>query len=198
MLKKLYLYIIIFLSANLVVSQNNYDGKKGYIVHLKVIGKDTLPHIYLREVIIIPPRKFKNKKQARRYWKLVYNLKKVIPYAKLANAKLTEINNHLPTLQTEKERKLYIKQAEKMLKNEFEDELKKLTISQGRLLIKLVDRETGETTYQLVKELKGSFSAFLWQSLARLFGSNLKSEYDVEGEDKMIEEIIILIENGQL
>ncbi|MFK5968672.1 MAG: DUF4294 domain-containing protein, partial [Candidatus Marithrix sp.] len=87
---------------------------------------------------------------------------------------------------------------EKELKKEFEDELKNLTMTQGKLLIKLVDRETGKTTYELVKQLRGSLSAFFWQSLAKLFGSNLKTEYDAAGEDKLIEDILIRIDNGQI
>ena len=87
---------------------------------------------------------------------------------------------------------------EKELRDQFEDELIHLTISQGKILIKLVDRETGNTTYQVIQELKGGFSAFLWQGVARLFGSNLKSEYDADEEDKMIEDIIVRIENGLL
>ena len=97
-----------------------------------------------------------------------------------------------------KKRKEFINEAEKELRNQFEDELKGLTITQGRILIKLIDRETGETSYELVKELKGSFSAVLWQTVARIFGSNLKSEFDPEGEDKLINEIVMLIEAGQL
>ena len=84
----------------------------------------------------------------------------------------------------------------KKLQSEFEGELKKLTIKQGIILVKLIDRETGNTSYELVKQLRGSFSAFLWQSLARLFGSNLKLEYDPYGEDKLIEEIVVMIEQG--
>jgi hypothetical protein len=76
--------------------------------------------------------------------------------------------------------------------------LRKLTFTQGRILIKLIDRETGHTTYEIVKELKGSLSAFFWQSVARIFGSNLKMEYDAKGDDRMIEDIVIRIENGML
>ncbi len=78
----------------------------------------------------------------------------------------------------------------------FAPELKRLTIIQGRILIKLIDRETGNTTYELIKKLRGSFSAFMWQSIARLLGDNLKAEYNAKEDDKMIEDIIIRIENG--
>ena len=90
----------------------------------------------------------------------------------------------------------YIKESEKKLFDEFEKPLKHLTITQGRILIKLIDRETGNTSYQLIKTLKGNFSAFLWQGIARLFGSSLKSEYDAEGDDKAIEAIVNAIDAG--
>jgi len=108
------------------------------------------------------------------------------------------MNEHFVTLTTDKERKKYVKQVEKEMRAEFEKDLRSLTISQGRLLIKLVYRETGATSYALVKELKGSLSAIFWQAIARIFGSNLKSEYDAEGEDRLIEQLIILIDNGQI
>ena len=85
-----------------------------------------------------------------------------------------------------------------MLQDQFGDELKKLSVNQGRLLLKLVDRETGNTSYEIVKELRGTFSAFFWQSLALLFGSSMKSKYDPAGDDKLIEQIIVQIDNGQI
>ena len=81
---------------------------------------------------------------------------------------------------------------------EFEEELRSLTITQGRLLIKLIDRETGHTSFELVRELRGSFPAFFWQTIARLFGSNLKTKFDPAGEDELIDQIILLIESGQI
>jgi hypothetical protein len=101
-------------------------------------------------------------------------------------------------LETEKARKRYIKTVEKELKEEFKDDIKGMTINQGRLLLKLIDRETGNTSYYLLEELKGSFSAFFWQTVARVFGHNLKSEYDPNGRDWMIERIVVLIEHNQI
>ena len=102
------------------------------------------------------------------------------------------------SLKTEREQRQYIKQVEAEIMDKYEDDLKGLNITQGRILLKLIDRETGETSYELLKELKGSFSAVFWQTLARIFGNNLKSEFDPEGEDKLLNEIMILMENGQL
>ena len=121
-----------------------------------------------------------------------------MPYARLAHRKLIEIELAVAEIDNEREKRRFINQKDKELKAEFEGELREFTISEGFLLIKLIDRETGDTSFKLIKELKGSFTAFMWQSIARLFGSNLKAEYDSVGEDKLIEEIIIRIDNGQL
>jgi len=175
-----------------------HKNDANYVLYGVIIDGDTLLLSSIDEVYIFPLRKFNSAKDLRRYRRLIRNVKKAYPYAKLAKKKLDEIEANFMKLKTEKARKDYIKQVEKEIKYEYEDELKKLTITQGRILIKLIDRETGETSYELVKELRGSFSAFFWQALARLFGSNLKSEFDAQGEDKLINEIVILIENGQL
>lgn len=187
--------LAILLSFNYSFAQ---DKTKGHLVRTKVVNGDTIPFIAIREVVVFPPKEFKNQRDLKRYRKLVRNIKRVYPYAKLGNIRLIEINNYMTTLETEQEQKKYIKAAEKELLGEFEEELKALTFSQGKLLIKLIDRETGETSYELVKELRGSFSAFMYQSIARIFGANLKKGYDPEGEDKLIEEIILRYENGQL
>jgi hypothetical protein len=159
---------------------------------------ETIPHRTIEEVIVFPERKFKSRRQARKYSRLIENVKKVYPYAKLAKYKLIEMNDYLLTLPTEKEQKRYIQSVEAELREEFEDDLRKLTLTQGRLLIKLINRETGDTTYFLIKELKGTFSAFFWQAIARIFRSNLKTEFDSTGEDRIINQIIIMIEAGSL
>ena len=157
---------------------------------------DTLVLMNLEPVRVFSSRTFKNKKEEREYGRLKRYVVKVYPYAKIAGEMLQEFDDTLKTFKTEFKRKAYMKEAEKRLQAEFEGELKKLTIKQGIILVKLIDRETGTTSYELVKQLRGSFSAFLWQSLARLFGSNLKLEYDPYGEDKLIEEIVVMIEQG--
>ncbi len=159
---------------------------------------DTILHSTINEVVVYPVPQFTSRRDLRRYHRLVHNLKVVHPYAVLAAAKLDEMNEAFTQLTNERERNQFIKQVEKELMEEFSDELKSLTITQGRLLIKLIDRETGNTSYELVRELRGSFSAFFWQTVARLFGSNLKTTFDAEGEDKLIDQIVVLIENGQI
>ncbi len=169
----------------------------GYL-QATVIDGDTILHTSIQEIMIFPEWQFNSRRDLRRYERLIYNLKVVYPYAVLASQKLEEMNRVFVTLETEREQKAYIKRVEQELLDEFEDDLKKLTITQGRLLIKLIDRETGNTSYHLLRELRGAFSAFFWQGMARLFGSNLKTQFDAEGEDKLIDQLIQLIEIGQI
>ena len=180
---------------SLIYSQNLENINILRIVELN--GRQ-LPYKQLQPVAIYGKKVFKNDRQRRRYDKLVRDVKKAYPYAKLAGALLNKYEQELIGIEDEKLRKKYFKKAEKELKDQFEGELKNLTITQGRILIKLIDRETGDTSYDLVKQLRGNFSAFMWQSLARLFGSDLKSNYDAQGSEKEIEEIIWMIESGHL
>lgn len=166
------------------------------IMRATVYNGDTIPYGTLPTVVCYVPRVFKNKKDAAKWDRLKYNVKRVYPYAILAAAKLKEYDQLLAKIPNENDRKRYMKIAEKQLKDEFGEELKKLTITQGRILIKLIDRQTGKTTYDIVKDMRGSFSAFMWQSVASIFNSSLKDDYDAQGEDKAIEEAIRLIENG--
>lgn len=161
-----------------------------------VVENDTMPVYMLNDVSIVQKIQFKNERQKHQYSKLVRDVKKTLPYARLCRERVDDMAYRLTLIKNEKEKELYLKTAERELFEEFEKPLRKLTFNQGRLLIKLVDRETGDTTFDLIKELKGSFSAFVWQSVARVFGSNLKSEYNADGEDSKIESIIYLIDHG--
>lgn len=184
-----------YIPTDTIKNQIKIDG---HLVQGLVENGDTLLHVPLRSITILPPYKFKSKRHKRRYTRLVLYVKKVYPYSQIVSKQLNEINKDLDKYKTKREKELYIKLKEKQLKKQFEGKLRKLTYTQGRILIKLIDRETGYTTYELVKQLKGSLNAFFWQSIARLFGSNLKMEYDAKGDDRMIEDIVVRIENGQL
>nr|WP_319401503.1 DUF4294 domain-containing protein [uncultured Carboxylicivirga sp.] len=198
-LVKLTLFLIILIGTSTDISAQIDTLKvKDIIFDSQIIDDDTIPHINLKEIPVIPPFKFKNKRQKRRYSKLVRNVKVTLPYARKASATINDINANLSEITVQKERKKYLKKREKELFEEFETPLKRLTFSQGKLLIKLINRETGDTTYQLIKEYKGGVSAVFWQGIARLFGSNLKSEFDKDGDDVMIEHIIMLIDNGMI
>lgn len=190
-IKQLILLTTMFVGALQSVAQH----KPTYIMQYIVEGNDTILIDSLPEVIVMPRRTFASKKEYREFYRLVYNLKKVYPYAQTAKRKLSDINKRYVEL-PKKQRKAYLKQFEKELFAEFEAPLRKLTRSQGRMLIKLINRETGETSYEIVKELKGGFKAFMWQSVARLFGSNLKSTYDKYGDDKVLEELVQMYESG--
>ena len=177
-------------------STDKHQGK--YIMKSTVIDGDTVLTAEIPEVNIYPEDMYRNRWEQWRYNRLVRNVKAAYPYAKLAGMKLIELDNELVKIQNEKKRKELIKETEQTIRSEFEEDVKKLTITQGRILIKLIDRETGNTTYHVLQNLKGNVSAVFWQAIARIFGSNLKSEYDPYGEDELIEMIIFLIETGQL
>jgi hypothetical protein len=197
-MKRIFIILPIFaLFLNLAAQSTNEDG-------IRIIGRNNTYDVgilngdtvcVLQAVYCFP---YKNKKEYEKYWKLVRNIKKVYPYAKLANYRLKQLNDNLSQISTERGRKAYVKVVEEQMKAEFKEDLMKLTISQGRILIKLIDRETGNTSYQLVKELRGTFTAFFWQGIARIFGNNLKDKYDANGDDKMIEDIIKRIDRGQI
>ena len=161
-------------------------------------GRDTVPIIHLQEIYIYPEIKFKNEKEKRRYNKLVRDVKQVLPYAKLVYETLIETYEYIETLPDEKSKQEHLKRMEKELFKEYKPELKKLTFSQGKLLIKLIDRECNQSSYNLLKAFLGSFRASFWNLFAGMFGASLKTEYDPEGKDFMLERIVILVENGLL
>jgi hypothetical protein len=163
-----------------------------------IVNGDTMALVNLNEVVVVGDRVFKSYDDAMRYYMLKRDVKIVYPYAILAQATFDQCQETLKTMASESDKKHYVKTVEKQLMKQYSDELKGLTMRQGKLLIKLIDRETGNTSYDMVKELKGSFTAFLWQTVACIFGNNLKSTYDAEGEDKDIESIIGLIEVGAI
>lgn len=163
-----------------------------------VIDGDTIPLIGLRQVEVVSLSIPKTKKGKRQLTKLVKNIKKVYPYAKLAGFQLSKYEDMLLAAESDKERRKIMKIAEQEIKEEYGEDLKGLTFSQGKILIKLLDRETGESSYELVTELRGKFTAFWYQAFARLWGYNLKVKYDPEGEDKQIETVVRMIERGQI
>lgn len=171
---------------------------KQYYLKPEIMDGDTVPHILLNEVTIIPPWNFTSRREYNQYQRLVRNIKATLPYARIAAERLAQMNAEMARIKDDRDRRRYLRDAEKQLFAEFEQPLRRLSFTQGRLLIKLIDRETGDTSYNLIREYKGGVSAFFWQGIARLFGANLKDEYDAETNDKMIEHIISLIDMGVL
>lgn len=157
---------------------------------------DSIFHIDLPEILVYPQRQDMSRRTLRQYTLLEMRVLKVYPMAKVAALKLKEYNNVYLSFKSERERKEYVKKIEKDLFTEFEPQIRTMSISQGRILIKLIDRETGQSSFEIIKEFKGGFSAFFWQSVARIFGHNLKSEYDAANEDRMIEYIVNEIDLG--
>jgi len=191
---------IVFIGCSAINAQvaDTINGKPYYVLEGTVNNGDTIGNIKMKEVVVFPDLKFDSKRERRKYRKLVRDLKKVYPYAIKARNQLIEMEWEFRKLETEKEKRKYIKKVEKQLKEDFKDDLKKLTITQGRLLLKLIDRETGRTSFTLLKEIKGGFSAVFWQTLARVFGHNLKADYEPHGDDRLIERIVVLIEHNQI
>jgi len=170
--------------------------ESGFKNRAEVVNGDTIPVVDLNTVNIYTVFEFKTPKQREQWTRTKYNVKKVYPYAILAAAKLQEYDVALRKIEDERLRKAFLKVCEKDLRNEFEDEIKDLTVSQGKVLMKLIDRETGKTTYDVVKQLRGSFQAAMWQTIATIFGHNMKSEYDAGVEDILIERAVKLVEAG--
>ncbi|MCL2131695.1 MAG: DUF4294 domain-containing protein [Lentimicrobiaceae bacterium] len=186
---------IILIALAIVLITKGFAQDKIYVLPVCIEGTDTIPYIVLPVYIHVGA---KNKREAERFSRLLYNVRKVYPYARFSAEKLQEYDDMLAKIPNVDERKKVMKEAEKQLRKQFQKDIENLTFSQGIILLKLVDRETGKTTYKIVDELRGSLRAFFYQSIARLFGMNLKSQYDPKGKDKDIERIVRMIELGEL
>lgn len=164
-----------------------------------ILDGDTVPYYNLREVAVVESFSLLTKEEIRKNQKLIRNVRKMMPYAKTAKARLDKLEKEAAGL-SPKQRKAMMKTTEKEIMDEFSEELKRFTFSQGKVLLKLVDRETGSTSYVLVNELRGKMRASFYQTFARIFGYNLKAHYDPKNnkEDELIERIVRSIELGRL
>lgn len=168
-------------------------------VNLGIIQNgDTVVFKNIKEVIVFPEREFKNKRDYRRYSRYVQKVKKVYPLAVEARELLKEYQPKYEALKDRRDQRKLMKKLEKELLDKHKDELKKWSISDGRILLKLINRETERTPYSLIQDFRGGFSAVFWQGIAKLFKNDLKAGYDPDDEDKMLEEIVTLIELGYL
>lgn len=157
-----------------------------------------MPEVEIKEVTVFGRPTIERKSQFRRYERLVANIKKVYPYALIVRKKLAQVNEEMRNFTNERDRRNYMKDVEKDVFKEYEDDIREMTITQGRLLLKLIDRETQNTSYDLIRDYRGKLSAAFWQGVARIFGTNLKEKYDAFGEDVLIELIIQDIDAGLL
>jgi hypothetical protein len=195
----LFLYVAV-VSGQKDTSKLSRDTLQGKSYILQEVNRNgvTLPEVPIKEVTIYAHPQFPKKSDFRKYERLVSNLKKVYPYAVIVRNRLMKVNEDMMNMKTEKERKDYIKSVEKDVFRDYEGDMREMTITQGRLLIKLIDRETQNTSYVLIKDYRGKFAAAFWQGIARIFGTNLKEVYDPYGEDSLIESIIQEIDAGRL
>ncbi|MGB0366379.1 MAG: DUF4294 domain-containing protein [Flavobacteriaceae bacterium] len=187
-MKKNLFFLFFLLLLSTAYAQQTEEGT------LLLIEGDSIPQygITLKEVVVFQPLRFKTREELKRYILLRRRVFRVYPYAKLAADRLTVLNDRLNEIESRRGRKKYLKRLEKFIYEEFEEELKKLSKSQGRILIKLVHRQTGSTTFDLVKELRTGWKAFVYQTTASLFSLSLKDQYNPEEvlEDYLIEDIL--------
>jgi hypothetical protein len=158
----------------------------------------TYPLVELNEITVYGKMPRGVRFNYRRHARLVYNVRRVYPYALLVRNEVGRVNRLLETMPNKKDQNNFLQQYEKDIFKEYEDDMKKLTFSQGKILIKLIERETQNTSFDLIRQYRGKFSATFWQSIARIFGADLKADYDPAGEDYLIEQVIIEIEAGRL
>ena len=198
--KTLFTIMLLFLALHTAVAQRKISTNEGekYVVGVSEYKGEMIAHITLPTYYAYAPLIFKNNKQQVYYNRLVRDVKKTIPLAVEIRNIIYETEAHLKTLPDKKAQKRYIDNKEKELKEIYTPKMKRLTLRQGKLLIKLIDRECDQNAYQLIKLFMGSFKAVFYQSFASLFGASLKKSYDPTGEDFLIERVVILVVNGQI
>lgn len=190
-------FYISFIAFN-IYAQEQKTTINRYLVPACIYKGDTIASLHMPTLYVFKPLIFKNTKQQQKYNRLVRNVKKTLPIAKEVNRAIIETYEFLQTLPNDKAREKHLQAVEKSVKQQYTPRMKKLSFSQGKLLIKLINRETNSSSYELVKAFLGPFKAGFYQAFAALFGASLKKEYHPEGEDILIEQIIILVENGQI
>lgn len=191
---RLSVILLVVLMSKMAFAQYNNDptikSKNDTIkVAITNVDNELVPWIVIPEIIITDTRLFKSAEERARFNRLRYNVLKVMPYAMFARREYTKLQSELAKVHSRKDKRLLIRAFETEIKDMFNREVKNLTITQGGILIKLIDRETGNSSYDLLKDMKGGFTAFFYQSIARIFGNNLKNTYDPQ-EDRDIEAII--------
>ena len=161
-------------------------------------GGDSIQYMEMNNVYVFPPVEFKSKRQQGAYMRLVKNVKTVLPIAKEARMIMMETAEYLETLPTQQARDEHMKRVEKSIMKEYKPRMKKLTYSQGKLLIKLIYRESHSSGYELIQAFLGPVRAGFYQAFAWAFGASLKKEYDPEGIDRLTERVVLMVEAGQL
>ena len=163
-----------------------------------VVDGDSIQYMEMSNVYVYPEPTFKNRRQQQAYLRLVKNVKKTLPLAKEVRQMLIETAEYLETLPTKKEKEEHMKRVEAAIVKEYKPKMKKLTFSQGKLLIKLVDRECNSTAYEAMQAFIGPVRSGMWQAFAWMFGASLKKGYDADGVDRLTERVVLMVEAGQL
>lgn len=179
------------------VCAQNYKRKQ-VVLPVEAYKGDTIPVVHLKDVYIYQRPTFKNRRQERYYWRTVRDVKKTLPIAREVRGIIIETYEYLLTIPDEQSREEHLAAVEKGLLAQYTPQMKKLTFSQGKMLIKLIDRECEQTGYELIRTFMGSFKAGFYQTFAALFGASLKRGYYPDGEDAEIEEVIFWVEQGVL
>ena len=183
--------------------QRMEDMESASFVPLVKVGKvleggDSIQYMEMYNVYVYPELEFKNERQKQSYLRLVKNVKTVLPIAKEVNAILIETAEYLDQLPTEEEKNAHIKRVEKSIMQQYKPRMKKLTYSQGKLLIKLVDRECNSSAYDMIKAFFGPIRSGFYQAFAWIYGASLRKRYDPDGADKLTERVVLMVESGQL
>lgn len=188
------LYILLFLVFLSVSAMGQFRRERSYWHQEWVVENGDSVAVFH----ITPVRKYARKPDMRRYARLVRAVKRVYPIAEEARVLMRTMESELLALPNKKQQKMYIKGIEKRLVREYTPVLKKMTIYDGSVLLKLIDRQVDDTAFDIIKEFRGGFEAGLWQALAKMFGNNLKTDYDPDNDDMLLEQIVNLYEKGLL
>lgn len=198
--KKFYIALVLSLLIFPIEASSQFysEALGGYMLNQVVYKGDTIPYVELKEVPVYP--KLKNKKQEKFYWKTVRDVKLVYPYVKIVAKEYAMINAKFDTIVDKKQRMKYTKKYEKQLLKKYEPTMREFTLSQGKMMIKLIDREMDKTGYALIKEIRGGFVAWWWQLFAKMVGADLKEDFNTSQreQDRIIERVITLYEAGVL
>ena len=207
MTKKLLIIVLFFLpffgakSVSQVPEDLPVPGTRAtsYALMEKVIENGEIIYLeYLRELFVYPPLVFSSRNQEKFYWRTVRDVKKALPYARLASREIDKLNRELFALPDDASRKKHINDFQKRIFRQYEKPLRNLTVNQGKMLIKLIDREHNINTFDLIKAYKGGVPAVFWNTVAKFFGSDLRAEYDGKDKDRIVERVITLVDAGQL
>lgn len=204
MLKRVILFLMVLTAfgASAQIEELPSPRNKTYhgYYYFKTEQGDTALMLVINNVTVLPPERFKSKEQEQFYWRMVRDVRKGLPYAKLISATIIETYEYISTLPTKQEREAHLKKMEKEVFNQYKPELKRFTRQQARVLVKLVNRETNQQSFDIIKAFLGIFRATFYQAFGRIFNVNLKADWHPESDetDAMIDRIAIRIEQGTL